>query len=270
MIKLIAESVEKSLLNTSVIGVTIYCLDGTICLWTVPQDVQRFVLPIRDVRAGTSSRENSWKYPSFLLHALLVTVNQVSTSYSSGMLIFPVKLDIAVFNIKPVPIASLASLANLLPQFPYVLSRLVDSTEKRLRYIRKDLLYFFLLQKHSFIFFSLALQPQFEPWPTSMKLSRFTSVFLDLIQSVGLLGRVISSSQGLYLYTKTEKRARTHTLNIHALSGIRTHDPGFRASEDNACVRPLGYRDRPSFVLPWLKSLLPHFLSLRNWISLPP
>jgi hypothetical protein len=28
------------------------------------------------------------------------------------------------------------------------------------------------------------------------------------------------------------------------MSGIRTHDPGFRASEDSACLRPLGYRDR--------------------------
>jgi hypothetical protein len=34
--------------------------------------------------------------------------------------------------------------------------------------------------------------------------------FLDLVQSVGLLGQVISSSQGLYLYTNTEKRAHIH------------------------------------------------------------
>jgi hypothetical protein len=34
-----------------------------------------------------------------------------------------------------------------------------------------------------------------------------------------------------------------HIPNIHALSGIRTHDPGFRASEDSACLRPSGYRD---------------------------
>jgi hypothetical protein len=55
--------------------------------------------------------------------------------------------------------------------------------------------------------------------------------FLNLGQSVGLLGRVISSSQGLYLYTNTEKtHTHTQTLNIHALSGIRTYGPGFRAS----------------------------------------
>jgi hypothetical protein len=35
-----------------------------------------------------------------------------------------------------------------------------------------------------------------------------------------------------------------HTSNIHALSGIRTHGPGFRANEDSAWLRPLGYRDR--------------------------
>jgi hypothetical protein len=34
--------------------------------------------------------------------------------------------------------------------------------------------------------------------------------FLDQGQSVGLLGRVISSPQGLYLYTNTEKRTYTH------------------------------------------------------------
>jgi hypothetical protein len=34
--------------------------------------------------------------------------------------------------------------------------------------------------------------------------------FLDQGQSVGLLGRVISSSQGLYLYTNTEKRTHMH------------------------------------------------------------
>jgi hypothetical protein len=55
---------------------------------------------------------------------------------------------------------------------------------------------------------------------------------------------VISSSQGLYLYTNTEKRIYTQTPNIYSLSGIRTHDPGFRASEDSSCLRPLIYRDR--------------------------
>jgi hypothetical protein len=34
---------------------------------------------------------------------------------------------------------------------------------------------------------------------------------------------------------------RTH---IHALSGIRTHDPCVRADEDGSCLRPLGHCDR--------------------------
>jgi hypothetical protein len=36
----------------------------------------------------------------------------------------------------------------------------------------------------------------------------------------------------------------TQTLNIHALSGIRTYGPRVHASEDSSCLRPLGYRDR--------------------------
>jgi hypothetical protein len=76
--------------------------------------------------------------------------------------------------------------------------------------------------------------------------SPFHFCFPDLRQSVGLLGRVISSSQGLYQYTNTEKRTHTQILNVHALSGIPTHDPGFWANEDSACLRPLGYRDRQS------------------------
>jgi hypothetical protein len=52
--------------------------------------------------------------------------------------------------------------------------------------------------------------------------SPFHFGLLDLRHSVGLLGRVITSSQGLYLYTNTEKRTRAHihkTPNIHARSG---------------------------------------------------
>jgi hypothetical protein len=65
---------------------------------------------------------------------------------------------------------------------------------------------------------------------------------LDLRYSVGLLGPVMSSSQGLPVHR--HRKTHIQILNIHALSGIRTHDPGFRASEDSACVRALGYRDR--------------------------
>jgi hypothetical protein len=58
-------------------------------------------------------------------------------------------------------------------------------------------------------FFPLALEPQFEPWPTSRKLS-VSLRFTRSSHSVGLLWWVISSSQGLYLYTNTEKGTHTY------------------------------------------------------------
>jgi hypothetical protein len=66
-----------------------------------------------------------------------------------------------------------------------------------------------------------------------------------ILQTVGPVGRVISSSQGLYLNTGQHKQNKhIHIPDIHALGGIGTHDLGFRASEDSARLRPLGYRDR--------------------------
>jgi hypothetical protein len=47
----------------------------------------------------------------------------------------------------------------------------------------------------------------------------------------------------LYLYTNTKNAYTTQTLNIYALRGIRTHDPGVHASENSPYLRPLGYRD---------------------------
>jgi hypothetical protein len=35
---------------------------------------------------------------------------------------------------------------------------------------------------------------------------------------------------------------QTHT-DIHALIGIRTHDPSVQAGEDGSCLRPLGRSD---------------------------
>jgi hypothetical protein len=52
---------------------------------------------------------------------------------------------------------------------------------------------------------------------------------------VGLLGRVISPSQGLYLHRTTQHR-KTRT-NIHALSGIRTHDPSNLPAKTHASDR---------------------------------
>jgi hypothetical protein len=98
-------------------------------------------------------------------------------------------------------------------------------------------------------FFSLALQPQFGPWPTSMKLS--VSLLFSRSWSVGRTpwagDQLVARPLPVHKHRKTHPH--TQTLNIHALNGIRTHYPGYRASEDSACLRPLGYRDRPTMLL---------------------
>jgi hypothetical protein len=82
----------------------------------------------------------------------------------------------------------------------------------------------------------MALQPFVGPWP-------LFSVSCSYTQSVGLLGRGISSSQGLYLHTEHKHRINTNT-NIHASSGIRTHDPSVWVGEDSSCLRPRDHSDR--------------------------
>jgi hypothetical protein len=79
-------------------------------------------------------------------------------------------------------------------------------------------------------FFSMALPAHSGPWPLIQSRNHFS-------QTTGLLGRVISPSQGRYLNTGQHKhRINAHTPNIHDLSGIRTHDPSVRASEDSSCL----------------------------------
>jgi hypothetical protein len=45
------------------------------------------------------------------------------------------------------------------------------------------------------------------------------------------------------LPTHRTAQTQTHT-DIHALRGIRTHNPSVRTSEDSSCLRPLGHCDR--------------------------
>jgi hypothetical protein len=60
--------------------------------------------------------------------------------------------------------------------------------------------------------------------------------FLELFRlMVGLLGRVISPSQGLYLHRTTQRRKMR--TNIHALSGIRTHDPSNQPAKTHVSDR---------------------------------
>jgi hypothetical protein len=72
---------------------------------------------------------------------------------------------------------------------------------------------------------------------------RFRTYFSELTnlfgQLVGFLWGGIGPTQGLYLHTgqhNTEKRG-----HIRASSGIRTHDPSVRATEDSTCLTPLGH-----------------------------
>jgi hypothetical protein len=67
----------------------------------------------------------------------------------------------------------------------------------------------------------LALQPKFWPWPTPWNFP-FHFSLLDLRQSVGHLGRVISSSQGLSSCTQTQKNAHTYTNTIPASKRAKT------------------------------------------------
>jgi hypothetical protein len=117
---------------------------------------------------------------------------------------------------------------------------LSTQVKQRERYRQKLCLWsislFVLVHTRTTDFFSLALQP---PWA----LASF-SVSWSFLQTVGLLGRVISSSQGLYLNIGQTQNKHIHTPNIHALCGIRNYDPSFQDSEDSLCLRPLGCCER--------------------------
>jgi hypothetical protein len=79
----------------------------------------------------------------------------------------------------------------------------------------------------NFFFFHWLLLSSFEP--SIPLIFWFPNLFRHM---VGLLGRVISSSQGLYPHKTTQHR-KTWT-NIHALSGIRTHDPSNQPAKIHA------------------------------------
>jgi hypothetical protein len=73
--------------------------------------------------------------------------------------------------------------------------------------------------------------------------------FLDLSQAVGLPGRIIISSQGLYVNTEQHKHRKIRTHVKHPCprrDSNRNH--GLRAIEDCCCLRMFGYRDRQSSI----------------------
>jgi hypothetical protein len=77
----------------------------------------------------------------------------------------------------------------------------------------------------------------------------FSSFVIIFTQTVGRLGRVIRPSQGSYLHTGQHKHRKNAHTDIHSLSGIRTHDPTVRASEDSSCLRRRSHCDRHLLLL---------------------
>jgi hypothetical protein len=91
---------------------------------------------------------------------------------------------------------------------------------------------------HSLCSFKMARPGNSGPWPLIQFLN-------NISQTVKLLGRVISPSKGRYLNTGQHKQYKDiHTPNIHALSGIRNHNPSVRAREESSCLRLRGYCNR--------------------------
>jgi hypothetical protein len=85
------------------------------------------------------------------------------------------------------------------------------------------------------------------------------------LESVGLPGQGISPSQGRYLHK--------HRINadIRVLSGIRTHGPSVRGSEDGLCLRSRGHFDRLIYcnnLIPFHVRYTPRHFILPRWSSL--
>jgi hypothetical protein len=81
---------------------------------------------------------------------------------------------------------------------------------------------------------SMALQLFTGTWP----LLQFRNLFT---QTVGQRGRV---ARPLPAHKTTQTQNKAH-IDVHAMSGIRTHDPRVRGREDSSCLRPCGHCDRP-------------------------
>jgi hypothetical protein len=92
-------------------------------------------------------------------------------------------------------------------------------------------------------FFSVAFPAHSGPWP----LIQFRNHFFTDGRTPWASHQPVARPLPTHRTTQTQNR-RTHT-DIDALNGIRTHDPTFRASEGNSCLRPRGHCDRHSLTL---------------------
>jgi hypothetical protein len=91
---------------------------------------------------------------------------------------------------------------------------------------------------NSFIHSLMALQPFVGPWP----LLQFHNLFYTGGRTPWTGDQPVARPLPTHRTTQTQNKRR-HT-DIHALSGIRTHDPSVRASEDSSCLRAHGPCDR--------------------------
>jgi hypothetical protein len=135
------------------------------------------------------------------------------------------------------PTAFLPPAITLVSCVAYSSTRKMEATCFSEKSVYIERLHWHYFPEDSFLF-TMALPAHSGPRP----LIQFRKQFSKMI---GLLGRVISHSQGRYLNRTTQTQNKgIHTPNIHALSGIRTHDPSVRASGDSSCLNPAGYCDR--------------------------
>jgi hypothetical protein len=93
-------------------------------------------------------------------------------------------------------------------------------------------------------FFSLAPQP---PWVLASDF-QFHDHFTDG-RTPWTSDQLVARPLPKHRTTQTQNKD-IHMPYIHALCGFRTHDPGFRASEDSTCFRTLGYPDRLMILIP--------------------
>jgi hypothetical protein len=88
------------------------------------------------------------------------------------------------------------------------------------------------------LFFSLALQP-------SWALAAFQSPDLYKIgRTPWTCDQPVARLLPKHRIAQTQNKHIYYTININALSGIRTHDHSIRVSEDSSCLKVLGYHDR--------------------------
>jgi hypothetical protein len=95
---------------------------------------------------------------------------------------------------------------------------------------------------------AMVLQPFFGPWPLLQFRNLFSTDDRTPWTSDQLVGRPLP--------IHTIRQTQNKRTDIHALSGIRTHDPSIGVSKDSSCLRQRGNCDRrySLFTLPNIKT----------------